>query len=151
MRVYQLAVLCFFLTLSTRGLAIDCLASCPSRPIGVMLTSMGGLYVSPARVPASFTGCQIAWDEAKKVSIRLRFDAGEITSFEAFNTGVSPNSFGCFYEHGKLSPVSSPACAKMPIENLGAGLPATPVAEKLMDWPTGACFPKFRKGTSRRR
>ena len=84
-------------------------------------------------------------DEPKKVGIRLRFDAGDITSFEAFNTGVSPNSFGCFYEHGKLSPVSSPAGAKMPIENLSAGPLATPVAEKLMDWLAGVCFPKFGK------
>jgi len=109
-----------------------------------MMTGMGGLYVSPARVPPSFSGCQIAWDEAKNMNIRIAFEEGKIRRFEAFNTGVSPNALACFYENGKLSPSSSRECAEMPIEQFNAGLPATPVDEAQMDWPADQCFPRLR-------
>jgi hypothetical protein len=122
---------------------VDCLASCPTRPLGIMMSGMGSMYVSPARVPPTFSGCQIAWDEQKKMRVRIRFDNGKIQRFEAFDTGVSPIALACFLENGKLSASSSRECAEMAIDQFNTGLPATPVEDTQMEWPAGQCFPRL--------
>lgn len=144
MSVRKIAVLCVLLGVSAQSLAVGCTAPCPSRPIGVIFAGSGSLFVAPAVIPASFTGCQIAWNEARQLSIRIAFQSGRIQRFEAFNAGGAPNTLACIYEDGRLSANSSRECAEMDMEQLRDGLPATPVEEAYMDWPDGQCFPTLR-------
>jgi hypothetical protein len=131
-----------FLLASFNATAIDCSAVCPTRPIGVLNTGVESVLVSPPKIPQNFSGCQTAWGAGAKIRLRLQFESGTMVKFEAFNTGVEPNSLLCNWQDGKLTPASSPQCTGMSPAQFASGFEASEIIEAAMNWPDGECLPK---------
>lgn len=132
-----------FTGLTTNAGALDCSADCPTEPIGVLAAPFGLAVVSPARVTADYTGCQVAWDEEGTRRIVLEFVSGALRRADISKVNSNLN-LSCLYEGGQLTENSPPQCNDFGRESPLRGIDAMPVDRSKVDWPDGHCLPTIK-------
>lgn len=69
------------------------------------------LFVFPRKVPPSFSGCQIMWDEqGNKVSV-FRFSSGALNEFSFTEPSRSHDTIVCKYKNERLTTNSPKECS----------------------------------------
>jgi hypothetical protein len=144
-RLLTLVEMSTLVAMAMNANAVDCSASCPSRPVGVLAAPFGVILVSPPTLSPGFTGCQIAWDLDGNKRIVFELASGNVKRVEAFNVSKGQAHSTCFYENGKPTVGSAPECNEfLGHQSPFLGLDAMPVDEMQIDWPKSQCVPTIR-------
>jgi len=81
-----------------------CALATPPRDAGVVSVHDKFAFVSPKSLPASYTGCQVMWDEAGSRQYVARFAGGDLQEFSTYPAPAEKDKTVqvCRYASGKL-------------------------------------------------
>ena len=87
-----------------QGAADACALAKPPRDAGVVSSHGAFAFVSPKSLPASYTGCQVMWDETGSRQYVARFASGDLQEFSTYPAPAEKDKTVqvCRYASGKL-------------------------------------------------